>query len=120
MASIKIANDINLDQIAENSMNVEYQKKHFGGLVIQVTDPQATGIVYATGRMIVTGTRSEVDCKKATDKCLETIRKSGCKINPGHSYRVQNICATSHVGYKVRIQDMESHTTVPGWGQVFT
>ena len=112
VASVKLADSINLDLLSQKAWNVEYNKKNFSGLVIQVNNPEATGIVYSTGRMIISGARCEEDSKRAAEQCIEVIRNAGCKINNGESYRVQNICATINLGYRIRIHEMGAHKDV--------
>ncbi|CAG7660272.1 unnamed protein product [Allacma fusca] len=119
VASVKVADRMDLNKIAENSWNVEFNKKQFAGLVIQVNNPKATGVVYSTGRMIVTGARSEEDSKIAAEHCLDVIKNAGCQVSSGSSYRVQNICATTHLGYRVRIHEMGANRDIKDSGKIF-
>jgi transcription initiation factor TFIID TATA-box-binding protein len=69
--------------------------------------------------MIVTGARSEKDSRIAAEHCINVIKDAGCQVNSGNSYRIQNICATTHLGYRVRIHEMGPNKEVKGWGKIF-
>jgi len=79
VASAKLDRELNLNNIAFNLENTEYEPEQFPGLVYRIDDPRVTFLLFGSGKIICTGGRSINDVKRAVskaDKKLKNIKKS--------------------------------------------
>jgi len=74
VASSSIDAKINLDQLAIESYNTEYEPEQFPGLVYRLDDPKTVLLIFSTGKMIVTGAKDPKDVQTAADKAERMIR----------------------------------------------
>ena len=78
VASAKLDRELNLNQIAFNLENTEYEPEQFPGLVYRIDDPRVTFLLFGSGKIICTGGRSIEDVKRAVakaDKRLRNLKK---------------------------------------------
>jgi len=78
VASAKLDRKLNLNQIAFNLENTEYEPEQFPGLVYRIDDPRVTFLLFGSGKIICTGGRSIEDVKRAVakaDKRLRNLKK---------------------------------------------
>jgi len=57
--------------------DIEYEPEQFPGLVYRVRDPDVVCLVFGSGKMVVTGARSDKDIERAVDRVLQVIRECG-------------------------------------------
>ena len=89
VSSASLGCRLDLTKIAQSCWNCEYYPKRFHALIFRTRDPRATLLVFSSGKMIVTGTRSKEDSLKAAEHFCRMIKRknillnfknSGCKI----------------------------------------
>jgi len=72
---------LDLDKIAFESENSEYEPNQFPGLVYRVKDPKAVFLLFSTGKVICTGTRKIEDVEHAMNflskqlKSIDALKK---------------------------------------------
>ena len=74
VASAKLDRELNLNQIAFNLENTEYEPEQFPGLVYRIDDPRVTFLLFGSGKIICTGGRSIEDVKRAVAKADKRLR----------------------------------------------
>ena len=50
---------LNLRDIALNCRNSEYNPKRFAAVIIRIRDPKTTALIFSSGKMVITGAKSE-------------------------------------------------------------
>lgn len=65
---------VNLDKLAIECMNTEYEPEQFPGLVYRLEDPKTVMLVFRSGKMIITGAKNTKDIKIAAEKTKEMIQ----------------------------------------------
>ncbi|MFQ6020848.1 MAG: TATA-box-binding protein [Candidatus Aenigmatarchaeota archaeon] len=75
VASAKLDRELNLDIIAFNMENTEYEPEQFPGLVYRMDDPKVTFLLFGSGKIICTGGRSIADVRRAVEKIDKRLRK---------------------------------------------
>ena len=82
VASSAIDDKVNLDQLAIESFNTEYEPEQFPGLVYKVNvEPKgeksfkATFLLFSNGKVVCTGTKSEQQVHQALDALIENLKK---------------------------------------------
>ena len=90
---MEISEKIDLVKIARKFEDVEYNPERFPGLVMRITDPKATFLIFSTGKMVITGLRRADEASRGVKKIIKSIKKAGINVsNP--EITVQNIVAS--------------------------
>jgi transcription initiation factor TFIID TATA-box-binding protein len=74
VASAKIEGNLNLDTIALNLENSEYEPEQFPGLVYRMNEPKVAFLLFGSGKIVCTGGRSVKDVKTALNKVYKKLR----------------------------------------------
>lgn len=98
VASVTLEDRIDLNKLAENCSEAEYDPSQFPGLVLRLKEPKAAILVFNTGKMVVTGLRSEEDAPTVVEKIIERIREAGISVKSQAKIKVQNIVASGSLG----------------------
>ena len=90
---MEIKEKIDLNIIARKQVNAEYNPERFPGLVMRITEPKATFLIFSTGKMVVTGLRRADEAGPGVKKVMKKIKKAGIEVsNP--KITIQNIVAS--------------------------
>jgi len=91
--NVEITEKMDLNQIARKHGDAEYNPERFPGLVMRISDPKATFLIFSTGKMVVTGLRRADEAARGVEKAIKNIKKAGIKVaNP--DITIQNIVAS--------------------------
>ena len=74
VASAKLDAGLNLDTIAFNLENSEYEPEQFPGLVYRMTDPKVAFLLFGSGKIVCTGARSVKDVNIAVEKVSKKLK----------------------------------------------
>jgi len=88
---------LSLETLATNLEDAEYEPESFPGLVYRVKDPKASTLIFTTGKIICSGTKSFATAKKAIKKTLEQFRKIGIKPGKKTTVEIVNIVASANL-----------------------
>jgi len=75
VASGAIGMDLNLNDLAMKLENTEYEPEQFPGLVYKLSGTRATFLLFSNGKIVCTGTRSEVKLREAVKKLVSNLEK---------------------------------------------
>ena len=73
VASGEIGMDLNLNMLALELENTEYEPEQFPGLVYKLSGTRATFLLFSNGKIVCTGTRSEIQLKEALNKLIQNL-----------------------------------------------
>ena len=110
-ATAKIADKLDLLQLARHLWNVEYNPKRFSALIMRIRNPRVTGLVFQTGKIVVIGAKSEEEANKGAEKMTKLIRRT-TKVQL-EEFRIENMVASSSVTYRISLENL--HATKPGF-----
>ncbi|MFT4310737.1 MAG: TATA-box-binding protein [Candidatus Woesearchaeota archaeon] len=79
VASGNINMDLNLNNLAMQLENTEYEPEQFPGLVYKLMEAKATFLLFSNGKIVCTGTRGDEEVNAAVDKLIERLKKLGIK-----------------------------------------
>ena len=106
VASASIDQKLDLDIIADKFPDVEYHPEQFPGAVFRLRNPKTATLLFSTGKMVCTGSRSEEMAVKAVNTVVTKLRKEGIKIKKNAVIIVQNIVSSINLGGKVSIEQV--------------
>ena len=75
VGSGSIGMDLNLNSLAMELENTEYEPEQFPGLVYKLAGTRATFLLFSNGKIVCTGTRSEKKLKEAVRELIEILKK---------------------------------------------
>ncbi len=74
VASAKLDANVNLDTIAFNLENSEYEPEQFPGLVYRMTEPKVAFLIFGSGKIVCTGGRTIEDVNIAVKKVAKKLK----------------------------------------------
>ncbi len=104
VASATINQDLNLDEIQQKFPDVEYNPEQFPGAVFRLKKPKTATLLFRTGKMVCTGSKSEDMAKRAVKTVVEQLRDGKVKIKNDAIVTIQNIVAAINLGGKVHLE----------------
>ena len=75
VASGSVGMDLNLNSLAMDLENTEYEPEQFPGLVYKLSGTRATFLLFSNGKIVCTGTRSEPKLKEALGLLVVNLNK---------------------------------------------
>jgi len=104
VASATIDQKLDLIKIQEKFPDVEYHPDVFPGAVFRLRNPKTATLLFSTGKMVCTGSKSEEIAVKAVNTVVNKLRKEGIKIKKNAVVTVQNIVSSINLGGRVSIE----------------
>jgi len=80
VASAKLPGKLNLDTIAFNLENSEYEPEQFPGLVYRMKDPKVAFLLFGSGKIVITGGRTVKDVETAVSKVSTKLKSIGAMV----------------------------------------
>jgi transcription initiation factor TFIID TATA-box-binding protein len=83
VASAKLDYNLNLDKIAFNLEDSEYEPEQFPGLVYRMKDPKVAFLLFGSGKIVCTGARNIKDVNLALEKVYKKLKSIDALVKPG-------------------------------------
>jgi transcription initiation factor TFIID TATA-box-binding protein len=77
VASGSVGGKLNLNEIVFKFENTEYEPEQFPGLVYKLPDSHITFLLFGTGKIVVTGAKSEKEIIESVYILRDQLRKGG-------------------------------------------
>jgi transcription initiation factor TFIID TATA-box-binding protein len=106
VAVATLGQKIDLLAIMKVFRNVDYRPKKFPGLVFRLRKPKMTTLIFATGKMVCTGAKSEKEAFGAVRRVVRELRKEGFIIQGRPKIDVVNVVGTADVGGEIDLEAM--------------
>ena len=104
VASATIDQKLDLNEITRTFPDVEYHPDQFPGLVFRLKSPKTATLLFRTGKMVCTGSKSEEFARKAVKTVVQKLRKGGIKVKKDATVTIQNIVASINLGGKISLE----------------
>lgn len=105
VATVNLECRLDLKTIALHARNAEYNPKRFAAVVMRIRDPKTTALIFASGKMVVTGAKSEDDSRLASRKYARIIQKLGFDAKFAE-FKIQNIVGSCDVRFPIRLEGL--------------
>jgi hypothetical protein len=79
--------------------------QRFAAVIMRIRDPKTTALIFASGKMVVTGAKSEDDSKLASRKYARIIQKLGFNAK-FTEFKIQNIVGSCDVKFPIRLEGL--------------
>ena len=104
VASATIDQRLDLNKIQAKFPDVEYHPEQFPGAVFRIRNPKTATLLFSTGKMVCTGSKSEELAVKAVNIVVNKLRKGGIKIKKNAVVTVQNIVSSINLGGRISLE----------------
>ncbi|CCK71221.1 TATA-binding protein KNAG_0G01630 [Huiozyma naganishii CBS 8797] len=111
VATVNLGCRLDLKTVALHARNAEYNPRRFAAVIMRIREPKTTALIFASGKMVVTGAKSEDDSKLASRKYARIIQKIGFAAK-FTDFKIQNIVGSCDVKFPIRLEGLAfSHGT---------
>lgn len=97
VATSSLGKPVSLTDLARKQSNTEYNPEQFPGLVLRIKKPKSAVLVFSSGNLVCTGTKSIAQVKEVIDQVIKQLAKIGVKITEKPKITVQNIVASGSI-----------------------
>jgi len=105
VATVNLGCRLDLKEIALHARNAEYNPKRFAAVIMRIRDPKTTALIFASGKMVCTGAKSEDDSKTAARKYAKIVTKLGFAAK-FKEFKIQNIVGSCDVRFPIRLEGL--------------
>ncbi|MBS1268301.1 MAG: TATA-box-binding protein [Nitrosopumilus sp.] len=104
VASAVIDEKLDLNKIQSKIPDLEYNPEQFPGAVFRLRNPKTATLLFTTGKMVCTGSKSEEMARDAVKKVVQRLRKEKIKIKNEAAVTIQNIVSSINLGGKIDLE----------------
>lgn len=105
VATVNLGCRLDLKEIALHARNAEYNPKRFAAVIMRIREPKTTALIFASGKMVCTGAKSEDDARTAARKYAKIIQKLGFEAS-FKEFKIQNIVGSCDVRFPIRLEGL--------------
>src|SRR6056297_3264667 len=80
VATAALGKPVPLTKLARTQPNTEYNPETFPGLVLRIKEPKSAVLVFSSGNLVCTGTKSLAQVKRVIEQVIKTLKKINIKI----------------------------------------
>ncbi|HRZ85247.1 MAG TPA: TATA-box-binding protein [Candidatus Paceibacterota bacterium] len=103
VATASLGKPVSLTKLARTQTNTEYNPEQFPGLVLRIKKPKSAVLVFSSGNLVCTGTKSTVQVKEVINQVIKQLAKIGVRITDKPKITVQNIVASGSIDLKLNL-----------------
>jgi transcription initiation factor TFIID TATA-box-binding protein len=98
-----LGRELDLAAVAMDLPETEYNPEKMPGLLYRTSAPEATVMLFASGKVVVMGTTTDEGMRRAFKKCVTTFRNLGMSLDDVSELEMQNIVASAEFGERVNL-----------------
>ena len=106
VATTSLEKDVSLTKLARTQPNTEYNPDTFPGLVLRIKDPKSAVLVFSSGNLVCTGTKSISQVKDVVQQVIKQLRKIGVNVTITPKITVQNIVASGAIDLSLNLNTL--------------
>jgi transcription initiation factor TFIID TATA-box-binding protein len=103
VATTSLEKPIPLVKLAKTQANTEYNPATFPGLVLRIKEPKSAVLVFSSGNLVCTGTKSVAQVRQVVGEVIKQLKKVSVKVNIKPKITVQNIVASGKINLKLNL-----------------
>jgi hypothetical protein len=77
VSTVNLGVKLDLKTIALKARNAEYNPRRFAAVIMRIREPKTTALIFSSGKMVVTGAKSEEMARMASRKYARIVQKLG-------------------------------------------
>jgi len=104
VASATVDQKMDLIEITKKFPETEYHPDQFPGLVFRIQSPKTATLIFTSGKMVCTGSKSADMAVKAVNTVVSQLRKQKIKVKKNAVVTIQNMVASGNLGGKIHLE----------------
>jgi transcription initiation factor TFIID TATA-box-binding protein len=97
---------IPLERLIMDLPNTEYNPEQFPGLIMKIREPKSSFLIFSSGKVVCTGTKSLEEVDLAIERLIEYLKKVDIEISIKPKIRVENVVASSDIDMKLDLNEI--------------
>ncbi len=103
VATTSLGKEVSLTKLAKTQANTEYNPESFPGLILRIKKPKSAVLVFSSGNLVCTGTKSIAQVKEVIDAVIKTLKRVNVKVTEKPKITVQNIVASGSIDMNLNL-----------------
>jgi len=104
--STSLEHKVPLERLIMDLPNTEYNPEQFPGLIMKIREPKASFLIFSSGKVVCTGTKSIKEAEYALEKLIEYMAKVDIEITIKPKIRVENVVASSDINMRLDLNEI--------------
>lgn len=96
---------LDLRAIALRKPFIEYNPQKFAAATLRIRSPRTTALAFASGNMVCTGAKNEMESRLAGRKYVRILQKHGLPVS-FRDFKIQNIVASAEVPHTLKLLEL--------------
>ena len=106
VATTSLDKDVDLTKLARTQPNTEYNPETFPGLVLRIKEPKSAVLVFSSGNLVCTGTKSIAQVKEVVQQVIKQLKKINVNVTITPKITVQNIVASGAIDLDLNLNTL--------------
>lgn len=103
VATTALEKPVPLTKLARTQPNTEYNPETFPGLVLRIKEPKSAVLVFSSGNLVCTGTKSLSQVRLVIDEVIKQLKKVNVEVTIKPKITVQNIVASGTINLQLNL-----------------
>lgn len=103
-----LGREVDLNRIAVEVKNTEYNPEEFPGLVYRLKDPKLAFLIFKTGKVVCTGSKNIEEARKGIRLLVKSLSDVGIDLPSEPAAKVQNLVATASLGMRLNLRTLKA------------
>ncbi len=96
---------LDLRAIALEKPFIEYNPQKFAAATLRIREPRTTALAFASGNMVCTGAKTEIQSRLAGRKYVRILQKHGIPVS-FRNFKIQNIVASAEIPHTLKLLEL--------------
>ncbi|UZE94098.1 MAG: TATA-box-binding protein [Candidatus Pacearchaeota archaeon] len=106
VATTSLYTKVPLVKLVRSQTNTEYNPEQFPGLVLRIKKPKSAVLVFSSGNLVCTGTKSIKQVEEVIKQVIKQLRKIGVRVKEKPKISVQNIVASGSINLILNLNEL--------------
>ena len=106
VATTSLEKEVSLTKLARTNPNTEYNPDTFPGLVLRIAEPKSAVLVFSSGNLVCTGTKSVAQVREVVVQVIKQLKKIGVNVTAKPKITVQNIVASGAISLDLNLNTL--------------
>ncbi len=106
VATTSLEKEVSLTKLVRTQPNTEYNPDTFPGLVLRIKEPKSAVLVFSSGNLVCTGTKSVSQVRDVVSQVISQLKKIGVNVSITPKITVQNIVASGSIDLDLNLNTL--------------
>jgi len=106
VATTSLEEKVSLTKLARTQPNTEYNPDTFPGLILRIKKPKSAVLVFSSGKLVCTGTKSAAQVRDVVRQVIRQLKKINVRVKITPKITVQNIVASGAINLDLNLNTL--------------